>query len=325
MRRNALRLDLLARVLACALALISLHGLAATTRVHAEPWLCPVCQVEIIDRADSTAALDCPRCKLALPSEDLRWTIGYLAVRTRPAEVVWDPDPECGIFRKDGLLAFREKLQGPTLWVPWSAVDYYIPRQRILRLTSGRELGTPYSKGPDCESPPLFVVSLADSTGDFTGNHAIRTTAREEDMSALFLVARNSVARDSARARFIREVEGGKHPRLPRTEPQAMRLAAPTVPAEHAGVAAVVVLQARISDRGGIVKVNRIKGSGIPEIDRAALMALYRSSLLTGGEMGVGVPSSMDVTYTFSDGQATVTAAPSRPCMWGEWLSAPKQ
>lgn len=320
-----MRSKLNARVLVLAVA-AALPVLAAIpAAVCAEPWLCPVCQVEIIERPDSAAVLDCPRCKLALPSEDLRWTVGYLAVRTRPAEVVWDPEPECGIFRKDGLLAYRAKLQGPTVWVPWSAVDYYIPRQRILRLTSGQELGTPYAKGPDCEEPPMFIVSLADSTGDFSGTRSLRTTPREEDMAATFIVARNAVARDSARVRFIKEVETGKHPRLPRTEPQALRLASPTVPADHATATATVILRARISDRGGVLKVSRLKGSGVPEIDRAALMALYRSSFLSGGEMGVGVPACMDVTYSFVDGQATVTAAASKPYMWTEWVSAPKQ
>ena len=48
-------------------------------------------------------------------------------MRTRPTEVVWSLVPECGIFRNDGLLA---TVDGKGLWVPWSAIDYYIPRQR---------------------------------------------------------------------------------------------------------------------------------------------------------------------------------------------------
>ena len=206
------------------------------------------------------------------------------------------------------------------IWVPWSAVDYYIPRQRILRLTSGKEYGTPYSKGPECMEPPKFFVTIADSLGDFSKGYSVQSEPREEELSAVFVVARSKAARDSARVRFISEVEAGKHPRLPRSQPQAVRLATPAVPASAMQDSADVVLRVRIKETGAILRVDRIKGSGKPEMDQAALMAAYRSALVVGGEMGVGVPSSMDLSFHFRHGTATAEAVPSKPPMWREWV-----
>jgi hypothetical protein len=306
----------LARIL-LPLLLLTAALIAAGTVALAETWLCPVCQVQKVERAPGDSTLTCPQCKLTLAEADLRIPIAYISVRTRPTEVVWNLVPECGIFRNDGLLAYGDTKP---LWVPWSAVDYYIPRQRILRLTSGAELGTPYARGPECMQPPKFIVTVADSVGDFSKGYKVISETREEELSAVFIVARSKAVRDSARIRFIREVETGKHPRLPRSQPQAMRLATPTVPATAMHDSSDVVLRARIKETGAVLRVDRISGSGKPELDQAALMAAYRSSLVVGGEMGVGVPCSLDLTFHFRNGTATAEAAPSKPPMWREWV-----
>lgn len=285
--------------------------------VHAEPWLCPICQEQQIERAVGDSTLTCPKCKVTLSESDLRIPVAYLSVRTRPTEAVWSLVPECGIFRNDGLLA---TVDGKGLWVPWSAIDYYIPRQRTIRLTSGRDLGTPYAKGPECEEPPKFMVTVADSVGDFMKGYHVQSEPREEEMSAVFIVARSKAARDSARVRFIHEVETGKHPRLPRSQPTAVRLAMPTVPPTAMADSADVVLRVRMKEMGPALRVDLVKGSGKPELDQAALVAVYRSALVVGGEMGVGVPSSLDLTFHFRRGVATGEAVPSKPPMWREWV-----
>lgn len=297
--------------------MLTIVGLAASARLAvADTWLCPICQSQQIERAPGDSTLTCPQCKMTLPEADLRLSVAYLSVRTRPTEVVWNLVPECGIFKNDGLLA---SLQGKPIWVPWSAVDYYIPRQRILRLTSGAELGTPYAKGPECMEPPKFIVTVADSVGDFTKGYRVESEPREEELSAIFIVARSKALRDSARVRFIREVEAGKHPRLPRSQPSAVRMSTPNVPPSAVHDSADVVLRVRLKETGIVLRVDRIKGSGNPDLDQAALMAAYRSAMVVGGEMGVGVPSSLDLTFHFRNGLASVEAVPSRPPMWREW------
>ncbi len=307
--------------LAFILALVAITAFfPGSVRAAAETWLCPICQVQRVERATNAADLTCPRCGQTLGRDDLRWTTAYISIRTRPAEVTWDLLPECGIFRNDGLLAADA---GKPIWVPWSAVDYYIPRMRILRLTSGKELQTPYAKGPDCAAPPKFVTVIADSIGDFMSPRSIRTSTKEEELSTIFLAARDASARDSARVRFISEVEAGKHPRLPRTQPQALRVATPSVPPSAMEDSTEVVLEARIAENGQVLKVDRVKGSGNPEIDRAALMAAYRSSMVVGGEMGVGVPCSLILSFQFTRGTVTAAAKPARPPMWREWVEPP--
>ncbi len=302
----------------CALLILADVALAAET------WLCPVCQVERITRADSTATLYCPRCKITFQHSDLTIPVAYLAVRTRPTEVVWTLTPECGIFREEGLLVNEPKHVDPTLWVPWSAVDYYIPRQRILHLTSGAEFFTPYSMSPDlCPQPPKFIVSYADSVGDFLSHGTIRTSTREENLSVFFVIARSPAARDSGRVRFISEVMAGKHPRLPRTQPTIQRIATPMVPASAMNDSVDVVLEARVNENGEILKVDRIHGSGNPDCDQAALLAARRSSIVPGGEMGAGVPSSVILTFHFNHGTVTTSGEPAVPPMWREWIEPP--
>jgi hypothetical protein len=91
-----------------AVSLLSLLlATASEARAAAETWLCPVCQVERIQRPEGATDLTCPKCGLTLPPEDLRWRIAYVALGSRPSSVVWDLLPECGIFRNDGLMAYQ--------------------------------------------------------------------------------------------------------------------------------------------------------------------------------------------------------------------------
>jgi hypothetical protein len=285
-----------------------------------ETWLCPVCQVQRVARPEGATDLTCPKCAMTLSQEDLRWRVAYIAVGSRPTSVVWFLIPECGIFRNDGLLAY-DKLD--SLWIPWSAVEYYIPRQRIIRLTSGTEFLSPYSKGPDCEKPPVLTMSVADSVGDFMKGRSIEVTTKQEDMSSLHCVARSRPTLDSARVRFIDEVMAGKHPRLPRTQPNALRTVTPTVPQSAMQDSLDVILEARLAETGRILKVNRLKGSGNEEVDRAALLATYRTVMVSGGEMGMGIPSSMVLHFIFNRGTATVDVKPAVPPMWREWVDVP--
>ncbi len=296
-----------------------------TAIAAAETWLCPVCQTERIEREPNTP-LTCPKCKITFAPSDLELPVAYLSVRTRPTEVVWALSPECGIFRNEGLLVFEPKQTHPTLWVPWSAMDYYIPRQRILRLTSGQEFLTPYAQSDDlCKEPPQLICTLADSTGDFLGRRSIRTLTKTEALSVVFLVARSPDAREAARDRFVKEVTTGKHPRLPRTNPTFHHIAVPMVPTSAANDSADVVLEVRVDELGQIMKVDRIQGSGNPEIDQAALIAARRSSIYPGGEMGAGVPSSAVITYHFRRGTVTSDGVPADPPMWREWLEPPSR
>lgn len=302
------------------LSLVLFVSWSSDGRAATDKWLCPVCQVQIVDRPDGTAGLTCPKCNITLSEEDLRWAVGYIAIGSRPTSVVWYLLPECGIFRNDGLLAYAHS---DSLWIPWSAVEYYIPRQRIIRLTSGVEYLSPYSKGPGCPAPPLFTATVADSVGDFMKPRSIEVNTRTEDISSIHIVARSRATLDSARVRFIKEVEAGKHPRLPRTQPTVIRSATPTVPASAMNDSLDVILEARMAESGRILKVNRLKGSGNPEVDRSALLAVYRTVMVPGGEMGMGIPGSVVMHYTFNRGTATVDIKPAVPPMWREWIDPP--
>ena len=296
--------------------------LSAAGDARGETWLCPICQVERIEVPDWTGELDCPACGISLSREDLRIPIAYLISRTRPTRVLWDVTPECGLFRKEGLLA--APAEGD-LWVPWSAVEYYIPRMRILRLTSGAEIPVPYAQGPTCErdEQPLILATVADSVGDWRRPGRIESHPIEESLSALFVIARSPAARDAARDRFIEEIEAGNHPRLPRTQPRAYRTAEPTAPGGVSGEPVEVVLEIRASERGRVLKVRRLRGSGRPEFDSAALLAAYRSAVSPAGELGVGVPSSMTFRYLFGD-TVRVETEPVDPPVWHEWVEPPE-
>ncbi len=304
-----------------AILFILLSALAVPA--SAELWLCPLCQEERIDRGENSEELVCPACDATMLSEDLRLPVACLCIATRPTQVLWDIFPECGLFTAEGLLALSSSKE---LWVPWSAVDYYIPRMRILRLTSGEELKTPYALGPTCEreEQPKILATVADSIGDWTRKGSIRTKPVETMLSSLFIVARSPAARDSARSRFIAEVEAGNHPRLPRTQPRIRRLANPTVPQSVLNDSLEVVLGVRISQRGQVLKVHRLQGSGNDDVDRAALLAAYRSAMIPGGELGVGVPCSLILHYRFIRGTVSVDGEPADPPMWEEWVEPPQ-
>jgi hypothetical protein len=304
--------------------LLAVGALSAPIAAGGETWLCPLCQKERIETPDGAREFSCPACGQTFTSEDLRIPIAYLALRTRPTSVVWDFHPECGLYRLEGLVSGEGRNK---LWVPWSAVDYWIPRQRILRLTSGEELPMPYAMGPDCDRDvqPMILATVADSVGDFLKGYVVQTRTVEEKMSTVFLMARSPAARDSARKRFISEVEAGMHPRLPRTEPRPHRLAEPSVPTSVSDDSLVVVLQIRTNDKGRILKIDRIKGSGNEDADREALFAAHRSAIMVGGEMGAGVPSSYVITYTFNRGTATVEGEAADPPMWLEWIEPPME
>ncbi len=270
--------------------------------------------------------MTCPRCEITLGAADLRMGTAYISIRTKPTEVSWNLVPECGIFRNEGLLAYASSNR--MIWVPWSAVDYYIPRQRILRLTSGKELQTPYARTREdgnCYNPPVIVATCADSIGDWTRTRAITLTNYEETLSSLYLVARSPTARDSARVRFIRGVEAGLFPRLPRTLPSVRTVPLPAVPPSLGADSAVVILQLRVNEQGRKLKVNRLHGSGNPDVDAAALRAALAAPVVVGGEMGIGVPSSVDLTYRFGHGKVTAEAAASNPPFWNEWVEPPKE
>lgn len=309
------------------LALMLLPAVAppGAAGAETESWLCPVCQKQEIAREAGSAELRCPVCAITLTREELRLPIAYVSVRTRPSAVVWNVVPECGVFRDEGLVA--ESQHGP-IWIPWSAMEYFLPRMRILRLRGGAEFTTPYAQskaGCPPESQPNFVVTIADSVGDFRGTRSVRTRAVEEKMVALFIVANSPASLEAARERFLEEVASGRHRRLPRTQPKARNLALPKLPPSSAPESLEVILEARISEQGQILKVNRLRGSGNEEIDRAAAMAVYRSGLANGGEMGVGVPSSLVLTYHVVGDTAMVDAVPAEPPMWREWVFPPER
>ncbi len=307
----------LTRILLPALLLAAASLIAAGTVALADTWLCPVCQVQKVERALDDSTLTCPQCKLTLAEADLRIPIAYISVRTRPTEVVWNLVPECGIFRNDGLLAYGDTKP---LWVPWSAVDYYIPRQRILRLTSGAELGTPYARGPECMQPPKFIVTVTDSVGDFSKGYRVTSETREEELSAVFIVARSKAVRDSARIRFIREVETGKHPRLPRSQPQVDA-------SRHADGARLG--DARLGRRrpAGAYRGNGRRPAGQSDqrkrqtgdrpggLDRR-VSQLARRRRGNGGRRALLARS--DVPLSQWDGDRR--GGPSKPPMWREWV-----
>jgi hypothetical protein len=319
----------LVRVLALAVAITIASAIAAVTTARAaetETWLCPICQVERIEREAGSEELTCPACSITMTHEDLKLPVAYLSSRTRPTSVVWNILPECAIFRDEGLGVFGPNRQ--RLWIPWSAIDYFLPRMRIVRLRGGAEYQTPYAQSDtDCpaEQQPKFIVTVADSMGDFRGNRSIHTRVVEEKMVTLFIVANSRATLEDARKRFIEEVETGKHPRLPRTQPSVRNLPLPGVPPSAANDSLDVVLEARVSDVGFILKVTRLKGSGNDEVDRAAILTAYRTGIVYGGEMGVGVPCSMVITYHFNRGTVTAEAKPAEPPMWREWLWPPEE
>ena len=293
--------------------------LAAAQAAWAEPWLCPDCLEEVIDRPVGSGTLECPACNSSHAREDLSWIIGYGNYRTRDIDLNFLLMPtDCDRFREDGLQAMRKT--GSTIWVPWIAAQYYIPRQRILVLTDGTELMTDYAKtrGAPCPEPPAFMFELAD-TIRIDGQQP-RATQRpvETDLAELFFVAATPEAREEARARFIEEVEAGKHPRLPRTDPRLAGTARqPVIPKSGQVPQAEAEVEVRVSDESSqLLRVHLLRSSGHSEIDSAVIRAAQGSAFMPAGEMGVPVPSTLVLHYSIRGGAATIEARPAVPSIW---------
>lgn len=306
--RSSVRLSVLGA------ALVLLLGLWANPAA-AVPWLCPDCLEHRIERTtDAIEPLSCPGCDASYAPEDLSWIVGYLNHRTRDAEVSWVILPEdCSIFGPDGLQCFDANRQ--EVWVPWIAVDWYIPRMRLLQLTNGTELATDYPLGPTCEAPPTFAFEITDSLLVEGQKPAARTTATEADLAELFIVARTPESRLKARARFIEEVETGKHPRLPRTAAKVRRAQPPTVPAGNTAKG-TAVMKVTVGEVGQVLRIVKTKSTGNTALDQAAVKAAQSSGYQCGGEMGVPVPSSVLLEYTFDGAKGTVEAKPAEPGVW---------
>jgi TonB family protein len=289
----------------------------APSGVHAERWLCP-CGDAVVERAPDSPELDCPQCGGTYSSEELTFDVAYINHRTRDAEVPWVVLPDsCGIFRPDGMQAFE--TDGDEIWVPWIMVDWFIPRMELVRLKDGREFTTDYPKGPTCVKPPSFLFELADTLNVPGLPQTISRYNVDIDLAELFIVASTPAGRDSAKKRFIAEVEAGKHPRLPRT-PAKVRSARPAVypPSLKSKnlPAAEVTLEVKVSDRGQLLRIRKVKSSGVDKFDQAALLAARTSSYQCGGEMGVPVPSSVLMHYFFEGGETRVEHEPAVPGVW---------
>lgn len=296
-------------------------ALALAQAAQAEPWLCPDCLEEVVDRAPGSASLDCPACDASYASEDLSWIIGYGNYRTRDVDLNFLLMPkECDRFREDGLEAIQKT--GGAIWVPWIAVEYYIPRQRILVLVNGTELTTDYAKtrGAPCPEPPAFVFDLTDTISVDGQKPRVSKRPVETDLAEMFYVAATPEARAAARTRFIKEVESGKHPRLPRTDPRLAGTARqPAIPPGAQVAQAEAEVEVRINDVSSqVLRVHVVRSSGHPEIDTAVVRAAQSSAYMPAGEMGVPVPATLIVHYAISGGTATVEARPAVPAIWEE-------
>lgn len=296
------------------LVILALLLATVVTRAHAAPWLCPECMQTVVERADDAAELSCATCGKQFSRIDMSPAAAYLNSRTRNVDAAWVVQSEdCELFRDDGLRVFA--ADHTNLWIPWVAVDWFIPRMRIVRLLNGREYTTDYPKGPTCLEPPRFQVELVDSVQVPGQTPTVRKTRIEEDMAALFIFATTPEGRASAIARFQKEVVEGKHPRLPRTA--AKLQFAPQVQA-RSGLAGEVILEVRTHERGGLLRIRTVKSSGQPGLDAEALAVAQRCVLQPGGEMGVSVPTSLRLHFYFDGKSARVEPEPAVPGVWDE-------
>ena len=280
-------------------------------------WMCPDCPDSTVERADDAPTLACAACGMTYTSAELIPTIGYINSRTRDTEVAWAVEPiDCSIFRSDGMQAIDEK---GTVWVPWSLVDWFIPRMRIVRLKNGRELATDYPMSDNaCPKPPRFVFDVKDSTA-FPGQPAyVFNDRKEESMAELFIVAFSPEGRDSARVRFIQEVEAGKQPRLPRTQPSVYHQPDVVVPASLAkpDLKAEAVVEVRVHEQRGVVAEKMIQSSGIPLLDQEAMQIGRSSSFVPGGEMGVATPAWVRLHFYFEGKSGRMVAETAPKSFW---------
>jgi hypothetical protein len=242
--------------------------------------------------------------------------VGYANYRTRDIDLNFLLlPPDCDRFREEGLQAMRP-AESP-IWVPWIAVRYFIPRQRILVLMDGTDLTTDYAKtrGAPCPEPPQFLFEIADTVRIDGQEPRVVTREVETDLAELFFVGATPVARDEARKRFIEEVEAGRHPRLPRTEPRLMGGARLTIPKLYPEAEAE--LEVRVSDVASmLLRVHVLESSGHPELDELLLHAAQASFYQAPGEMGVPVPATLILHYTVHGNESTVEARPAVPSIW---------
>lgn len=291
----------------------------ASSSARADRWICPECPASIIERS-GTEKLACPVCGQSWSVAELSPAVMYINSRTRDAETAWVAESDnCELFRLDGMRVWAAEKQD--LWVPWIAVDYFIPRFEKVRLLDGREFDTDYPKGPTCQEPPLFSFEVQDSVNILGHDRDVRKLQMQEDLSTLFLVASSPEGRDSARVRFIHEVEAGMHPRLPRTHARLTRAAHVNFPTDPsvAGKKGESILEVRLSDRGGILRVRSIKSSGVRQFEDEAARVAMTSGYQHGGEMGVGCPSSVRLHFVFDGKTATVTEEDAVPGFWDDY------
>lgn len=284
--------------------------------VHAERWICPDCPSEVVERVRG-AELVCPGCGTHYSTTQMAPPVAYINVSTRDTEVSWFPLADsCRIFRPDGVEASdREGV----VWVPWTAVEWYIPRMRLLKLIDGRELATDYAKDRDyCPSPAKFAYEVSDSL-TIPGRPATAFKQQGEySLAELFIVAFTPEARDSARVRFIKEVEAGKHPRLPRTEPRVTHLPSVAAPpsAAKADLKAEAVIEVRVHESRGIIGARALKRIGVPALDSDAMRLAQSVTFSTAGELGVMVPSWVEVHVYYEGTGGRVEVTPARHGFW---------
>lgn len=303
---------LVVRVLLFLLAVAPL--LAVTAR--AERWICPDCPTEVVQR-ERGAELVCPGCGTHYSVPEMAPPVAYINVSTRDTDIAWFPRADsCRIFRPDGLEAVDD--EGP-IWVPWILVDWYIPRMRLMRLLDGREMKTDYAKDVNyCPSPPKFAYEVTDSL-TMPGRPAMAIKEQGEySLAEFFIIAFTPEARDSARVRFIKEVEAGKHPRLPRTQPHVLNLPTAAAPPSVAkpDLKAEAVVEVRVHERRGIIGARMLKSAGDAVLDRDAMRLAQSVSFSTAGELGVMVPSWVEVHVFYEGTGGRVEVTPARKGFW---------
>ncbi len=313
--RSRLRLFPAPLLLSAAVGILA--AMAGTPDARAAQWLCPGCTDEIVERAQDAPSLECPNCGIEYTSFELSPTLAFINAATRDTETAWVVHVhDCDRFHTDGLQAF---LPQGTVWVPWSMVDWFIPRMRILRLRDGREVATDYPLDRAyCARPPKFLYELTD-TLDVPGRpFQILTEEREASIAELFIVAFSPEGRDSARVRFIREIEAGLHPRLPRTYPRVYRHTTVRIPPGivEDGWTGEALFDIRLHERRGLIRMNLLTGTGDERLDDIARQALRQSSFGVAGELGVGVPSWQRVRVCFEGDSSRVEIEPGDQGFW---------
>jgi TonB family protein len=288
----------------------------AVAPARAERWICPDCPNEVVER-ERGADLVCPGCGTRHTVADMAPPVAYVNISTRDTELAWFPQADsCRIYRPDGVECIDET---GAIWAPWTAVDWYIPRMRLLRLIDGREMKTDYAKDPVyCPSPPKFAYEVSDSLSLPGRPPSVFKDKGEYSLAELFIVAFSPEARDSARVRFIKEIEAGKHPRLPRTEPRVVQLPAVAAPpsAVKPDLKAEAVVEVRVHERRGIIGAHLLKSAGVAALDTAALQLAQRCSFSTAGELGVMVPSWVEVHVHFEGAGGNIEVTPARNGFW---------